>query len=39
MPSAYHCIRCFEQQNKGQSEHESEKETMFETNSTKSGLP
>ena len=31
MPSAYHCIRCFEQQNKGQSEHESEKENMFET--------
>ena len=31
MPSAYHCIRCFEQQNKGQSEHESVKENMFET--------
>ena len=31
MPSAYHCIRCFEQQNKGQSEHESKKENMFET--------
>ena len=31
MPSAYHCIHCFEQQNKGQSEHESEKENMFET--------
>ena len=31
MPSAYHCIRCFEQQNKGQSEHESEKENMFKT--------
>ena len=31
MTSAYHCIRCFEQQNKGQSEHESEQENMFET--------
>ena len=31
MPSAYHCIRCFEQQNKGQSKHKSEKENMFET--------
>ena len=31
MPSGYHCIHCFEQQNKVQSEHESEKENMFET--------
>ena len=31
MPSGYHCIRCFEQQNKVQSEHESEKENMFKT--------
>ena len=37
MPSACHCIRCFEQQNKGQSEHESEKENMFETKLLQAG--
>ena len=38
MPSGYHCIRCFEQQNKVQSEHESKKGKYVRNKTTKSGL-
>ena len=38
MSSAYGCIRCFKQQNKAQSEPESEKKNMFETKLPKGGL-